>query len=44
MLLQLGALVATGASPQCLQWSTGRAMAAGVTDDEIADVLLRSLQ
>ena len=40
LLLQLGALVATGASPECLQWSTGRAMAAGVADDEIADVLL----
>ena len=40
MLLQLGALVATGASPECVQWSTGRAMAAGVAADEIADVLL----
>jgi alkylhydroperoxidase/carboxymuconolactone decarboxylase family protein YurZ len=40
LLLQLGALVATGASPECVQWSTGRAMAAGVADDEIADVLL----
>ncbi len=39
-LLRLGALVATGASPVCLQWSTGRAMAAGAADDEIADVLL----
>ena len=39
-LVRLGALVATGASPVCLQWSTGRAMAAGVADDEIADVLL----
>ena len=40
MLLQLGALVATGASPECVQWGTGRAMAAGVAADEIADVLL----
>src|SRR5262249_59178309 len=40
MLLQLGALVATGASPECVQWGTGRAMAAGVAADESADVLL----
>jgi alkylhydroperoxidase/carboxymuconolactone decarboxylase family protein YurZ len=24
----------------CLEWSTGRALAAGATEDEIADVLL----
>jgi 4-carboxymuconolactone decarboxylase len=39
-LLQLGASVAIGSSAVCLQWSTARAMAAGATKDEIADVLL----
>ena len=39
-LLQLGASVATGASPVCVQWSTGRALAAGATEEEIAAVLL----
>ena len=39
-LLQLGASVAIGAPGACLQWSTGRALAAGATDEEIADVLL----
>jgi 4-carboxymuconolactone decarboxylase len=39
-LLQLAASVAIGSSPVCLQWSTGRALAAGATKDEIADVLL----
>ena len=39
-LLQLGASVATGAPPVCLEWSTGRALAAGATDAEIADTLL----
>ena len=39
-LLQLGASVALGASAVCLQWSAGRALAAGATKDEIADVLL----
>jgi len=39
-LLQLGASVALGASAVCLQWSTARALAAGATKDEIADVLL----
>jgi alkylhydroperoxidase/carboxymuconolactone decarboxylase family protein YurZ len=29
-----------GSSPVCLEWSTGRALAAGATEDEIADVLL----
>jgi hypothetical protein len=32
-------LVATGAPAVCLEWSTARALAAGVTD-EIAGVLL----
>ena len=29
-----------GASAVCLQWSATRAMAAGATEDEIADVLV----
>jgi alkylhydroperoxidase/carboxymuconolactone decarboxylase family protein YurZ len=39
-LLRLGAAVALGCSPVCLQWSTGRALAAGASEDEITDVLL----
>src|SRR6516162_8495999 len=39
-LLQVGASVTIGPSPVCLQWSVTRAMAAGATEDEIADVLL----
>ena len=39
-LLQLGALVASGSPALCLEWSVGRALAAGATEDEIADVLL----
>ena len=39
-LLQLGVSVATGSSAACLEWSVGRALAAGATKDEIADVLL----
>jgi alkylhydroperoxidase/carboxymuconolactone decarboxylase family protein YurZ len=39
-LLRVGVSVATGSSAACLQWSITRAMAAGATDDEIADVLL----
>jgi 4-carboxymuconolactone decarboxylase len=39
-LLQLGASVASGAPPVCVGWSTGRALAAGATDEEIADALL----
>ena len=39
-LLQLDASVATGAPPACVEWSTGRALAAGATDEEIADALL----
>ncbi len=39
-LLHLGASVALGSSPVCLEWSTARALAAGATEDEIADVLL----
>jgi alkylhydroperoxidase/carboxymuconolactone decarboxylase family protein YurZ len=39
-LLQVAASVAIGSPSVCLEWSTGRALAAGATDDEIADVLL----
>ena len=39
-LLQLGASVAIGSPEVCLEWSTARALAAGATDDEIAEVLL----
>jgi alkylhydroperoxidase/carboxymuconolactone decarboxylase family protein YurZ len=40
MLLQMAASVAMGSSALCLQWCVGRALAAGATEDEIADVLL----
>jgi alkylhydroperoxidase/carboxymuconolactone decarboxylase family protein YurZ len=39
-LLQLAVLVAMGSPAVCLEWSTGRALAGGATEDEIADVLL----
>jgi len=39
-LLQVGASVALGSPAVCLEWSTGRALAAGASEDEIADVLL----
>ena len=39
-LLQVGVSVAIGSSAVCLQWSAARALAAGATKDEIADVLL----
>jgi alkylhydroperoxidase/carboxymuconolactone decarboxylase family protein YurZ len=39
-LLQLGASVAIGSPAVCLEWSAARAMAAGASADEIADVLL----
>jgi 4-carboxymuconolactone decarboxylase len=39
-LLQLAASVATGAPAVCVGWSINRALAAGATDEEIADVLL----
>ena len=38
-LLQVAAAVAIG-SPVCLEWSTGRALAAGANEDEITGVLL----
>ena len=39
-LLQLAAAVALGSPAVCLEWTVGRALAAGATEDEIADVLL----
>jgi alkylhydroperoxidase/carboxymuconolactone decarboxylase family protein YurZ len=39
-LLQVAASVALGSSAVCLQWSTARALAAGATKEEVADVLL----
>jgi alkylhydroperoxidase/carboxymuconolactone decarboxylase family protein YurZ len=39
-LLQIAASVAIGSPAVCLQWCVGRALAAGASEDEIADVLL----
>ncbi|MGE5132983.1 MAG: carboxymuconolactone decarboxylase family protein [Gemmatimonadota bacterium] len=39
-LVRLGALMAIGSPEICLEWSTGQALAAGATEDEITDVLL----
>ena len=39
-LLQLAASVALGSPAVCLEWSAGRALAAGASEDEIADTLL----
>jgi 4-carboxymuconolactone decarboxylase len=39
-LLQVGVSVALGSPAVCLEWSTGRALAAGASEDEIADMLL----
>jgi 4-carboxymuconolactone decarboxylase len=39
-LLQVAVSAAIGSSAVCLQWSTARALAAGATKDEIAEVLL----
>ena len=39
-LLQLAVLAAIGSSEGSLQWSTGRALAAGASEEEIAEVLL----
>ncbi len=39
-LLQVAVSVAIGSSAVCLQWSAARALAAGATKDEIADVLV----
>jgi alkylhydroperoxidase/carboxymuconolactone decarboxylase family protein YurZ len=39
-LLRVGVSVATGSSAACLHWGITRALAAGATEDEIADVLV----
>ncbi len=39
-LLQVAASVAIGSPAVCLEWSVGRALAAGASEDEVADVLL----
>ena len=39
-LVQVGVLVAIGSPAVCLEWSAGRALAAGASEDQIADVLL----
>jgi alkylhydroperoxidase/carboxymuconolactone decarboxylase family protein YurZ len=39
-LLRVGASIAIGSPAVCLEWSTGRALAAGASEDEIAAVLL----
>ena len=39
-LIVVGAVVAIGASAACLHWSVSRALAAGVSQEEITDVLL----
>ena len=39
-LVRVAALAAIGSPAVCLEWSSTRALAAGATEDEIADVLL----
>ena len=39
-LVRVGALVAIGSPPVCLEWGTTRALAQGATDGEITGVLL----
>jgi 4-carboxymuconolactone decarboxylase len=39
-LLQMAVAVAIGSPGVCLEWSAGRALGAGATEDEIAEVLL----
>ena len=39
-LLRVGVCVAIGSPAVCLEWSAGRALAAGASEDEIAGVLL----
>ena len=39
-LLQVAVSVALGSPAVCLEWSAGRALAAGASEDEIAGVLL----
>ena len=38
--LQVGVSAALGSSAVCLEWCTGRTLAAGASEEEIADVLL----
>jgi alkylhydroperoxidase/carboxymuconolactone decarboxylase family protein YurZ len=38
--LQVGVSAALGSSAVCLEWCAGRALAAGASEEEIADVLL----
>jgi 4-carboxymuconolactone decarboxylase len=39
-LLQVAVSVAIGSPAVCLEWNTGRALAAGASEEEIAEVLL----
>jgi 4-carboxymuconolactone decarboxylase len=39
-LLHVAVCVAIGSPAMCLEWSTGRALAAGASEEEIAGVLL----
>jgi 4-carboxymuconolactone decarboxylase len=39
-LLQIAVPAALGSPAVCLEWSAGRALAAGASEDEIAEVLL----
>jgi 4-carboxymuconolactone decarboxylase len=39
-LLRVAVSVALGSPAVCLEWSAGRALAAGASEDEIAEVLL----
>jgi alkylhydroperoxidase/carboxymuconolactone decarboxylase family protein YurZ len=39
-LLRVAVSVALGSPAVCLEWSAGRALAAGASEEEIADVLL----
>ena len=39
-LLRIAALAAIGSPGVCLEWGASRALAAGASEDEIADVLL----
>jgi alkylhydroperoxidase/carboxymuconolactone decarboxylase family protein YurZ len=39
-LLHVAVLVAIGSPAVCLEWSAGRALAAGASEDDIADLLL----
>jgi 4-carboxymuconolactone decarboxylase len=39
-LLHVAVCVAIGSPAMCLEWSTGRALAAGANEEEITDVLL----